>query len=860
MRDGEVDPSVPASAEEHAPRRRWLVWAGGSAAGGLAAIGTYAGVAAQVVDDLTLTQMIWTVVASVVAAVFAFLTAAAGGYALLSRHVTDRRTTAVAAGARWHIWGGIPPRNVGFTNRTEAIDRIHAVLRSESAGDDVRSCVLQGLGGVGKTSLAAEYAYRFRSEYALIWWVRAEPQAIAADDLGRLFAALTGEAVPDQVDVPARLWRELMSVRPWLLIYDDAVDRAALRKIWPVGGAGHVIITSRADAWSDLADETITVDVFSHDDAVTLLRARTRSDDRASAAEVADKLGRLPLALVQAASYVNQTKTTLEHYAELVERHPSSILATTPPADHSVPVATTWSMSITRAAAQAAGAGELLIFFSYLAPERIPRALPAERSSALPPELAEVLADPVAYDLAIAALAHYSLITADSACVSLHRLVQFAVRTSLTETARRKWLGVVIRALDQAFPRAPADRNSWATCAELAPHVFAATAHAEQIGSPEFMGDLLKRAGIYHMSRDFLQAALDLLRMALFHYERADGENALAVAEVCAELARVQHRRADLADALILAERAIRIKERHLGASAIELIGDVARLGDVLMEMSRLQDAQDAMERALSIAESGYGADDRRSLPCLRHLFWLHMRRGHYGTALAFAQRGFELDRAAEGRDERGTAYLHEDIGCVHYKLRDFEKAKIHWSLSRDMFVRIDGPESYEALKREQGVADSCAALGEYETAIDVSTHSVEGLARIVGADHPDVAAGLTCLADALSAAGRPQDALPHLTRAVAIYERFYGSGHPYLAHALVLLSATQLAVGDRGEAVRSLNRAEKIVARCHGTRHPMFAAVLQGKSELSRSSGNQREADALAEDARSILAEARNS
>ncbi|MFI6499843.1 FxSxx-COOH system tetratricopeptide repeat protein [Nonomuraea typhae] len=829
--------------------RRLLVVTGGLVLAILAAIGAYAGLAAQNSG----LHVAWTAVASTIAGVFAFLTTTAGGYAVLNRQLTP------AGGTRsTEIRGGVPPRNNSFTGRTEPMDSIHTSLRAEPARGRVRSCALCGLGGVGKTALAAEYVYRFRSEYPVVWWVRAEHPSVAIEDLSRLFVALTGNTSLDSADVVNQLWPELAAAGPWLLIFDNARSPESLRDLWPTGADGCVIVTSRTNTWSELVDETITVEVFSHQDAIALLRARTRSDDRESAAEVADHLGRLPLALVQAAAYVNESKTTLRHYSDLVQRQMGDIMATRPPSDYNVPVATTWSMSIAEADARAPGARDLLTFCSYLAPERIQRTLPLACVDDLPAELAAVVRNPVRYDLAVAALLHYSLATAEADHIALHRLVQFTVRFSLREEDQLNWAETAIRAMDRRFPRQPADKDTWERCAALTPHVLAAVAHVSRLGSTEPKGDLLMRAGVYHMARDLASSALDLFRMALVDYEHTCGPDSLEVAEICGELARVQHRRADLADALVFSERAIRIKEHRYGATTTRLIPNVAQLGGTLMESARYAEARDSMERALVLAEAAYGPTDQRLLEHLRHLFWLHMKCGRFRSGLRLVERGVDIQARAANPEERAAAFLHEELGHVHQEMGDYESALSHAQRSRDLSATLDGPDSYRALTCETGIATALISLGDHRSAFDIAAHCLEGLSRLQGEDHPDCADALEILGLALHAGGRFSAAMLRFSQAIAIYEHFYGCDHPYVARPLRSLATAQLALGDIGPARAGLDKAEQIILRHSGSRHPEYARILQARSEAYRVSGDTENAAALIREADEILRDAR--
>ncbi|MFC7267030.1 tetratricopeptide repeat protein [Streptomyces lutosisoli] len=643
------------------------------------------------------------------------------------------------------------------------------------------------------------------------------------------------------------------------MVYDNAKDPAALRELWPSGGMGNVIVTSRADTWPELVDDAITVELFSRDDAATLLRARTHDNDESSAAEVADRLGRLPLALVQAAAYVTQTRTTLEHYAELVTQQMGDVLATTPPSDYNIPVATTWSMSIAEAGAQAHGARELLIFCSFLAPEQIPRDMAPDCAVNLPDPLPEFASNRVRYDMAIAALAHYSLLSADPSYLRVHRLVQLTVRLSLSEAEQRDWAAIAVRALSHLFPHNPSDRETWERCAQLTPHVLVASAHAARLGASEPTGDLLMRAGVYNLARNFLPPAADLMRMAILDYERSEGAESLQVAVACSELAHVLHRRAELVEELAVSERAIRIRERLNGTDDFGLVEPLSRLGNAFLELSRLDEATDSYQRALSITESTHGNDARESLPVLGQLAWLNYRKGNYQTALRLCQRQLQIDISTGIPDLHTTAFIHHGLGIFHHAMGELDAAIQHQSQSVDIYMAEDGAESYETLKREESLANHLVERGETTRAIELLDHALQGLSHIHGGDHPDLGAILRTRAAAYLAEGRLTEAHADLVRTVGIYEIFYEPDHPYVARALTPLARAQLALGEREAAAASVERAKLTLESRYGTNHPVYAETLRVQALLSRENGDAATADQLIHQAETLTRAARN-
>ncbi|WP_432925728.1 FxSxx-COOH system tetratricopeptide repeat protein [Microbispora sp. CA-135349] len=804
-------------------------------------------------------QVLWTTIASLVAGVFAFLTAAGGGYAALTRRPATPGA-AIGAGTR-RVWGRVPPRNPGFTNRDHDLGLIRTALAGRPDARSVRSCALHGLGGVGKSSLMSEYAHRYGDGYRLVWWVRAEQQASLAGDLARLLGILIGDAEYDGTDVFSRLTQELRQWEPWLIMFDNAPDVGSLRESWPEVGDGHILVTSRSSQWEELADETFCVEVLSQDHAVALLRRRVAAADTRSASEVAERLGCLPLALVQAASYVSQTSTTLAHYADLIERRTGAVFAATPPSDYNATIATTWSMSIDQAAALAPGARALLAFCSFMAPEAIPRDLPGDPATiGCRHHLRELAADQIAYDLAVAALNRYSLLTADTRYLSMHRLVQLTVRASLDETERRAWAETTVKTLNAAFPGTPRDRSCWGRCAELMPHALSAAEHARAAGVGEPTGELLLRAGVYLAKRSFLTSSLEVLRSALEHLENTRGHESVDVAETCGELARVQHRRADLADALLFCQRAVKIKEKRLGPASTDLTDDLVRLSTTLMELSRLQEAEDTLNRALSLVEQSAGPESRPLVPLLGRLSYLRRRQGRFGSALSYAQRQLEVESALPDPDQATIADAHYRIGDALVLIGDFAAALDHHLAAYEIFLRLHGQGAFDVLKTEQLLSDCYLELADPRRAVELARAAVDGLATLHGFDHPDKAAALRSLGTALVVRGRAKEAEGHLRASSAIYERFYGEDHPYVAEALVPLALAEIRQGRLQHAEQTLRRAEDIVTVRYAADHPAMAPVLRALATLHRARTEPADAGELEARAEAILEVARHS
>jgi hypothetical protein len=231
---------------------------------------------------------------------------------------------------------------------------------------------LHGMGGVGKTQLAVEYAYRFSGTFELVWWITAERTELIAAQLADL-AVETGVAV-DTAEIPgavSALYSDLRRRNGWLLIFDNAEDPRTFQQ-WLPSGPGHVLITSRNPNWGEIA-EPVNVAEFAAEESVTLLRRRVPGISVAAAEHIAVELGNFPLALAQAASVLSETGLPAAVYLEHLASRASETLAEGTPAFYSRSLAATVSDAADRLGGTDPAAAALLRLSASFGPEPILR-------------------------------------------------------------------------------------------------------------------------------------------------------------------------------------------------------------------------------------------------------------------------------------------------------------------------------------------------------------------------------------------------------------------------------------------------------------------------------------------------------
>ncbi|MDP6637214.1 MAG: FxSxx-COOH system tetratricopeptide repeat protein [Phycisphaerae bacterium] len=639
------------------------------------------------------------------------------------------------------IWNVPHNRNPNFTGRDELLESLRQSLIS--GAPTALTQAIAGLGGIGKTQLALEYAYRYANEYKLIWWIRSETPAQLSGDYAALVKplGLSDEEVADQEAAVKAVRQTLEHNGNWLLIFDNAPDPGSIRDYLPHGNTGHIIITSRHQAWKGIA-EPVSVQVLDADEAVEFLLKRTGRTDRPAAERLAEMLGRLPLALEQAGAYIESTACSIDDYIEFFQQNREALLARrSVNAEYPESVATTWEISFAKLSETAA---DLLNLCAFLAPDNIPLEMLTAGADELPESLASVVSNKMALRQCIAELLGFSLVESTAEAISIHRMVQAVVRDKLKGDRRKAIAASAVEAINAQFPfDADTDPDCWETCRTLLPHALAAAEHAEAADtSPEATGRLLNQMGIYLKTRaEFLQAK-GCYERALRIIETQLEEDHPNVAALINNLGGVLRDLGDPEGAKRCFERALKIFEAQPGEDHPNVATLVNNLGRALQDLGDPEEAKKCFERALKIDEAAYEADHPNVAVRVNNLGLVLQDLGDPEGAKKCYERALRIDEAAYGADHPNVAIRVNNLGTVLQDLGDPEGAK------------------------------KC-----YKRALKIDEAAY-------GADHPAIARDVNNLGGVLFDQGDIHGALEHAERALRIREARLGPDHPDTKHS----------------------------------------------------------------------------
>ncbi len=720
--------------------------------------------------------------------------------------------------------GGVPPRNVNFTGRTDLLRQLRETLLNPSRSAVLVPRALYGLGGVGKTQLAIEYAYRYAHYYKLIWWIPAEEPA----DVRRSLVQLAGELkLPESSDATqtvqtVRNALEAGNPSRWLLIFDNADDPEKLKPFVPrTSGHGHVLITSRNQAWAEQG-QALEVDVFTRAESTSLLRGRGKDISVQDADRLAQVLGDLPLALDQAAAWHVETGRSVADYLQLYNDKLQE-LSDELPEQYSRPVAAALGVTIDRLGEQSLDGAQLLELCAHFGTEPITVKLLwyGRYASGIPLPLNRTMRDQRPLRRLLSEMDRYALVRFDTVRdrVQLHRMVQAMVRARLSPDQRASTSQCAQRILTVANPGNPDDiePSELARHAELSSHIVpSGIVSAEDEEARRVVLDQIRAryvVGDYESSRDLAQTVVE-------EWEQRWGTSDELTLLARRHLANTIRALGFPAEALAMDEETVAAFRQTLGEDHDHTLATANSLGADLRAVGQFRRARELDEENLARHNAVLGPNDPATLRTANNYAVDLRLLGDFDAARTLDEQTTALRRALYGEEHESTLFGISNVVRDMYGQGKYAEALAIQEFVLPAHEAVRGGGHPDVMLAKRSVAALYRKLGRHARGRQMAETNFLAYRTRFGPNHENTLAAMMSLSNALRQDDDVERALEIGKEALKRYKQHF-SQHPFVDVCAVNVAIVLRQFGDVAVARELNEKTHDSLRETLGEKHP---------------------------------------
>lgn len=704
-------------------------------------------------------------------------------------------------------------RNTDFVGREDILEELIKKVTPTADEHTCQMTVIEGLGGVGKTQIALEAAYRIRhlSRDCSVFWVPAVDKMTIDNAYRKIGQSLQIPEINDDKAKVKSLVKDELSrdeIGSWLLIIDNADDpdivfgKEDIRDYLPISQQGSILFTTRHhEVTVDLdvgRDHVLVVEKMDEDEALQLLQKRlteTQTRDTDSARRLLEFLMFLPLAIRQASAYMSRTGISTSTYLGHCESSDATEIHVL--SQHfedrsryrinksANPIATTWLISFRHVEDRHPVASRYLKFLCCLAEKDIPISLLPQNG------------DDFERDMAIGVLKNYAFISAQDETDSLdiHRLVRLAVCNWMKQENDDQIIKEVIQHLSNVYPDPSGDnKDGWL---RYLPHADAALDTWTTHHPDDSAWSLLVKAGQSHFILGRARPAEKRYRQASEFCEKGLGlEHAYTIASMSG-LSTALRQQARYPEAEELQRRILQSSIRVLGLEHPYTLAITNSLAEVLRQSGRYLPAEEEQQLTLSRCSAVLGHTHPSALASMNNLAIIHYQKGNHKQAELLCRELLQRKIDCLGETHVDLAATMNSLAIILDQTGRYREAEEQHRRTLQLSRETFGDEHAETMASVTNLAGVLYRQGRYREAEEQHRLALRTITKELDNDHPDALANTNGLAEALRQQGDYREAEQLHRRTLQGVTKTLGLDHPSTLMVKTNLAATLLQSGN---------------------------------------------------------------
>ncbi|OJJ67032.1 hypothetical protein ASPBRDRAFT_162849 [Aspergillus brasiliensis CBS 101740] len=778
------------------------------------------------------------------------------------------------------------PAISNFVGRGESLVKLWEILQPNAVMTR-KAVVLYGMGGLGKTQLAAQFARMHKQDFTSIFWLHGKDEttlnASFADFVARVqgLAAMKGTDHPPTREGPdagakrALEWLSEKDNTGWLLIYDD-VEACDIERWLPTADHGSIIITTRSQQVAGTGMLAHPLKPLPFEEALQLLvgeaglviNTPSGCENDPSSEELAKRLHGLPLALALAGSYIHRTGMSCSKYLEYYQREWCNLQAAAEsPREYAHGnLRTTWRVSyeaVKQACPLAAQTFFLLSFFHHddIWYELLNSAVEAR---ILPPRLSEAISNEIHFSKLMQILLEFSLVQQSSRNGSycLHPVIQDwcqhelpTIDPDLDELSKNASTIVAVTVGSNA--RSALDKNDWSLQHRLLYHannMMLVPKDEEEESQDTEVLTALHTIGRLYWTHGKHDRAEEVYQRALVGRELVLGPSHSATLQTVHNLGVLYHDRGDLSCSELMFQRVLSgYKSTHGDNPHVEVIDTLQSLANLYHAQGRLDEAESLCCRALAGYQSLLTANSPSTLDAMHNLANIYFSKHRLPEAEELYNQALRGKLKSLGEDHTSTLDTIHNLGVVYFEHGRLQEAEEMCERALSGKVRLFGPDHTSVFDTLFQLGTLYRSQGRLEAAEEMYERALLGREKVLGSCHSSTLHTIHHIGNLYYTQGRLQKAEQMQERALEGSDSTFGHNHPYtleLAHTLAVFCCQR---GKLDKAESLLQRVRSANEQIHGKSSGQVLAILNNLANVYREQGKLREA---AETYKLVLAE----